>query len=139
MLRRMFITAGLVAAFGAGMFVEGRRVEAQAKNHIFEIRTYTAAEGKMPAVVKRFRDPEKKLFEKYNMPALLYSTAADPPLSQFIYILEHSSRESARKSWEGFLADPEFKAAAAASDVGGRAVIKVESIFVNPTDFSPTK
>ena len=57
----------------------------------------------------------------------------------FVYVLAHESRESARDSWKGFLADPEFRAAAQASDVGGHAVIKVESMFVNPTDFSPLK
>jgi hypothetical protein len=143
MVRRVGIVAGVVAAaFCAGLFVgESRGLQAQTKNRIFEVRTYTAADGKLDAVVKRFRDPEKALFEKYGMPAVFYSTAAEAPRSEntFVYMLAHESRESARKSWAGFIADPAFRAAAAESDKDGRAVIKVESIFVNPTDFSPLK
>jgi hypothetical protein len=132
----------LAGAFCLGVFAgQARGVEAQAKNRIFEIRTYTAADGKLDAVVRPFRDPEKALFEKYGMPAILYSTAAEPPLSQntFVNILAHESREPAKKSWAGFLGDPAFRAAVQESDRDSRSVIKVESIFVNPTDYSPLK
>jgi len=123
------------------MFVGERAMRAQAAKHIYEIRTYTAGDGKMPALLKRFKDYELPIFEKNGMHAVLYSVAAEPPLSEntFVYILEHASRESARKGWEGFLADPEFRKALDESNQGGRAVVKVESIFVNPTDFSPMK
>jgi hypothetical protein len=72
---------------------------------------------------------------------VLYSTVSEPAdrQNQFVYVLQHDSREAARASWQKFLADPEFRAAAQASDVGGRAVVKVESFFVTPTDFSPLK
>ncbi len=131
----------LVAVFGCGIAIGERRAAAQAKNHVFEIRTYTAGEGKLDALLKRFRDHELPIFEKNGMHAVLYSVAAEPPLSQntFVYILQHDSRESARQGWAAFLADPEFKKAVAESDAGGKAVVKVESIFVNPTDFSPLK
>jgi hypothetical protein len=113
---------------------------AQDAHHLFEVRIYTAGEGKLDAVVKRFRDPEVGLFEKYGMKAVFYSTVTEPAdRNQFVYVLQHDSREAARKSWAGFLADPAFRAAAQASDQGGRAVVKVESFFVTPTDFSPLK
>jgi len=132
----------IAAVFGVGLVVGHRTAaHAQAKSHIYEIRTYTAGEGKLPALLKRFRDHELPIFEKNGMHAILYSVAAEPPLSEntFVYILEHESRDSARKGWAGFLADPAFRAAVQESDAGGRAVVKVESIFVNPTDFSPLK
>lgn len=129
-------------AFAGGVALgQQHTLSAQAAAHIYEIRTYTAAEGKLPAVLKRFRDHELPIFERNGMHAVLYSVAAEPPLSQntFIYILEHASRESARTGWAGFAKDPEFAVARAESDQGGRAVVKVESVFVNPTDFSPMK
>ncbi|HVZ22150.1 MAG TPA: NIPSNAP family protein [Vicinamibacterales bacterium] len=150
MLRRIAIGAGLVGAFALGLFVgAGHRVQAapavaQAaadSHHVFEVRIYTAGPGKLDAVVKRFRDPEVGLFEKYGMKAIFYSTVSEPAerQNQFVYVLQHDSREAARKSWAGFLSDPAFRAAAQASDEGGRAVVKVESFFVTPTDFSPLK
>jgi hypothetical protein len=152
MLRRIAIGAGLVGAFALGLFVgAGHRVEAatavaraaaaQDSHHVFEVRIYTAGPGKLDAVVKRFRDPEVGLFEKYGMKAIFYSTVTEPAdrQNQFVYVLQHDSREAARKSWAGFMGDPAFRAAAQASDEGGRAVVKVESFFVTPTDFSPLK
>ena len=47
--------------------------------------------------------------------------------------------ESARRGWAGFLTEPDFRKAVAESDVGGKAVVKVDSVFVSPTDFSPLK
>ncbi len=72
---------------------------------------------------------------------MLYSTTFEPAerQNQFFYVLRHDSREAARQSWEKFRADPEFRAALQASDQGGKAVVKVESFFVNPTSFSPMK
>ncbi|MGB7218194.1 MAG: NIPSNAP family protein [Vicinamibacterales bacterium] len=143
MLRRIASGFTLVAVvFGLGIVVGQRAaVSAQAKNHIYEIRTYTAAEGKLPALLKRFRDYELPIFEKNGMHAILYSVAAEAPLSEntFVYILEHEGRDSARKGWAGFLADPAFRAAVQESDAGGRAVVKVDTVFVNPTDFSPLR
>jgi hypothetical protein len=128
--------------FVAGMAVGGHNaVRAQAPRHIFEIRTYTAAEGKLPALLKRFKDYELPLFEKHGMHAVLYSVAAEAPRSQntFVYILQHDSRESARAGWAGFVGEPDFKTAQQESDAGGKAVVHVDSIFVDPTDFSPLK
>jgi hypothetical protein len=142
------VGAGLIGAFAAGLFIgQDQGVHAQAPaqglnpNHVFEVRIYTAGEGKLDAVVKRFRDPEVRIFQESGMKAVLYSTVSEPAdrQNQFFYILEHNSREAARASWAKFMADPDFRAAAAASDVGGRAVVKVESFFVTPTDFSPLK
>jgi hypothetical protein len=68
------------------------------------------------------------------MRALFHSTIFEPAerQNQFVYVLQHDNRESARKSWAGFIANTEFRAAAQASDIGGRVVTKVESFFVNP-------
>jgi len=136
------IAIAMAATFAVGVWIgQTGSAQAQAKDHVFEFRIYTAADGKMDAVVKRFEHPEAKLFEKYGMPAVLYSTAFEPAerQNQFVYVLRHDSREAARQSWEKFRADPEFRAALQASDQGGKAVVKVESFFVNPTTFSPMK
>ena len=56
-----------------------------------------------------------------------------------IYILEHPSREEARKNWAAFSADPEWQKAKAESEVNGRIVAKAESVFMTATDFSAIK
>jgi hypothetical protein len=128
----------VITSFALGMYVANAKVDAQNKNRLWEIRTYTTAEGKLDSLVQRMGTEEKQFFEKHGMKNVLFSTAVDPPLSQntFVYIVSHESREAAKKSWEKVLGDPDFKAMLAKA---GRTTVKAESIFVNPTDYSPYK
>ena len=45
----------------------------------------------------------------------------------------------ADKSWKAFRDDPDWKKAKDASEKDGVLVQKVESVFMNPTDYSPIK
>ena len=109
--------------------------------HIYELRTYTAAEGKLDNVVARFRDHTVRIFERHHMKSVGYwlPTEGDKAGTTLIYILEHPSREEARKNWAEFSADPEWQKAKAESEVNGRIVAKAESVFMSPTDFSQIK
>ena len=49
------------------------------------------------------------------------------------------SREAREASWKAFQADPEWVKAKTASEVNGKLVEKVESVFLKPTDYSPIK
>jgi len=116
-------------------------VHAQANTHVFEIRTYTAAEGKLDALHARFRDHTMALFSKHDMTSVAYFAPQDAPLkaSTLIYILSHPSREAAAKNWQAFQNDPDWRQAKAASETQGALTTKIESLFVDPTDYSPTK
>ena len=131
MLRKTFLRA--LPALGTLL-----RARAQSRNRVFEIRTYTTLEGKLPDLLARFRNHTTRLFEKHGMTNIGYWVPQDPPLSQntLIYILAHTSREDAKKSFDAFRADPEWKKAQAESEKGGKIVAKVESVFMDPTDFS---
>jgi hypothetical protein len=143
MLRKYGIMAGLLAiAFGLGVSVgAGTRVEAQRSARVLEFRRYTANEGKLDALVKRMREGETKFFEKHGMKGVFYSVAAEAPESHntYVYVLAHESREAAKKSWDDFRNDPGWKEMRDRSELNGPLVGKVESMFVNPTDFSPIK
>src|SRR5690349_6226970 len=91
---------------------------AMAEDRVFEIRTYTTLEGKLPALIARFRDHTIKLFEKHGMTNIGYWVPQDAPRSQntLIYILAHSSRDAAKKSWDAFRADPDWQKAQKASE-----------------------
>jgi hypothetical protein len=108
------------------------------KQRIFEIRTYTTEPGKLPDLLKRFREHTTKLFEKHGMTNIGYWIPADEPRSSdtLIYMLAHSSRDAAKQSWEHFRSDPEWINVREASEAAGKIVSKVESVFANPTDFS---
>jgi hypothetical protein len=136
------ITAGaLMVVFGIGVWAGGVRANAQRTTRVLELRKYTANPGKLDALVQRMRDSETKLFEMHGMKGVFYSIAADAPESQntFIYVLSHESRDAAKKSWDDFRNDSSWKSLRETSEANGPLVGKVESIFVNPTDFSPTR
>jgi hypothetical protein len=109
--------------------------------HIYELRTYTAAEGKLDNVVARFRDHTVRIFERHHMKSVGYwlPSEGDKAGTTLIYILEHPNREEARKNWAEFGADPEWQKVKAESEVNGRIVAKAESVFMNATDFSAIK
>jgi hypothetical protein len=135
-------TTLFVAGFLLGSVWQAAGVaHAQNGTRIFELRTYTAPEGKLEALKARFRDHTIRIFNNHNMTSIGYWTPADAPNSQntLIYVLAHPSREEAKKNWAAFQADPEWKKVAAESQVDGPIVTKVESVFMNPTDFSPLK
>ena len=135
---------GLVAvAFGAGFLVRDLvpAVEAQTGPRVYELRTYTANEGKLDALHARFRDHTLRLFEKHGMENVAYFAPSDDPLAgnTLVYLLAHDSREAAAASWAAFGADPEWIAARDASQVGGTLVAGIESVYMTATDYSPMR
>ena len=112
-----------------------------AENRVFELRTYTCNEGKLDALKTRFRDHTIRIFKRHGMESIGYWVPEDPEKSKttLIYIIAHSSREQATKNWNDFRNDPEWKKVAADSEANGKIVQKIESVFMDPTDFSQLK
>jgi hypothetical protein len=142
MLTKNGLTVGLVAlALGAGFLAgRGTQVAAQGGNRVFEFRTYTTEnKAGLDALVARMRAGEARLFEKEGMKGIGYFVATDAPRSEntYIYVLAHQSQDAAKASWDKFRADPEWLKLRETSAPTGP--IKVESVFVAPTDFSPLK
>ncbi len=115
------------------------RSEAQAPNHVYELRMYHANPGKLDALNQRFRDNTIRIFNKHNMKSVGYWTPQDNKDNLLIYILEHPSREAATKDWAAFNADPEWVKVKAASEVNGKLVDHVDDTYMNPTDYSMLK
>jgi NIPSNAP protein len=132
-------------AFAAGVAMHALMTPAAivhaAGNRVFEIRTYTTPPGKLEALKTRFRDHTIKVFNKYDMKSVGYWVPQDAPLKEntLIYVLSHESREAAAKSWAAFRVDPDWVKAKAESEKDGPITSKVESVFADPTDFSPLK
>jgi hypothetical protein len=113
---------------------------AMAQNQVYELRTYTCYEGKLEALKARFRDHTIDIFNRHNMHSVGYWVPEDErSKTTLIYILAHPSLEAAKKNWVEFRADPEWKKVSADSEANGKIVLKVESVFMDPTDFSKLK
>ena len=121
----------LVACFG----LLGSLAVAQpaADTTVYELRTYTATPGNLDKLLARFRDHTLRIFEKHGMKNIGYSVPtdkADGAGEKLVYLIAHTSREAAKQSWKNFSADPEWKDVSAKSQVGGKIVAKVESVFL---------
>ena len=136
-MKLQLLAAGvlLLAGFGIG------RASQQTPSHVYELRVYSAAEGKLDALNARFRDHTRRIFDRHNMKSVGYWTVMEgaTPTNTLIYILEHPSRDEARKNWAAFSADPEWQKVKAESEANGRLVTHVDSTFMSPTDYSAIK
>lgn len=137
----LYSAALLLVGFVAGTLTNRAVVQAQTAGRVFELRTYTTPEGKLSDLHKRFRDHTMRIFQKHGMTNIGYWQPQDEPRASntLIYILSHPSREAAAANWKAFGADPEWKKVSAESQVNGRILEKVESVFMNATDYSPIK
>lgn len=109
---------------------------AEKDTRCYEMRVYYAAPGKLDALNARFRNHTCKLFEKHGMVNIGYWMPVNNVDNKLVYILAYPSREAREVSWKAFMADPDWKAAHAASEKEGKLVAKAESIFLAATDFS---
>jgi hypothetical protein len=112
-----------------------------ADTRVFEMRTYYAHPGKMKDLHARFRDHTCKLFEKHGITLIGFWSPIDPKQAEekMVYILAYPSKEAAEKSWKAFREDPDWQKAKAASEKNGPLVKSVESVYLNPTDYSKIK
>ena len=129
MKSRILLAVSLLSILcGAALLLQpGSKVSADEglKARVFEMRTYTTAEGRLDVLHKRFREHTNYLFVKHGMTLIGYWTPTDKP-ETLVYILAYPSMEARKKSW-------------ADSKKDGPVVTKVEAQFFNPTDYSPIR
>jgi hypothetical protein len=138
---RIVVAAALVSIGYMAGRLQGPEsvVQAAQSNRVFELRTYTTNEGKLPALHTRFRDHTIGFFNKYNMTSIGYWTPQDTP-NVLVYMIAHPSRDAAKANWAKFSADPDWVKVRNDSQVNGTILAKPpESVFLDPTDYSQIK
>jgi hypothetical protein len=113
---------------------------------VFELRTYKCESGRLSALHERFRNHTITLFSKHGMTHIGYWTPMDKKDGDddtLVYLLAHKNREAAAASFKAFRDDPDWVAARKASEekAGGSLTVPngVQSVFMTPTDYSPTR
>jgi hypothetical protein len=129
MLRKVILLFGLLASSATFSIAEDTRV--------YELRIYTAAEGKLDALHARFRDYTCKSFEKHGMTNVGYWAPIDNAERKLYYILSYPNKEAKDKSWKAFIEDKDRQTFFAGTEKNGRLVDKIESIILTATDYSP--
>jgi hypothetical protein len=135
------VMLGLVVMAWAGYAVCDAQGGKKVETRVFEMRTYYAHPGRMKALHARFRDHTCKLFEKHGMTLIGFWSPIDEKQAEqkMVYILAYPSKAAADKSWAAFRKDPDWIKARDASEKDGPIVAKVESVYLNPTDYSAIK
>ena len=128
--RFLFSFVGLI------VFSLGAVAKAEVDDRVFELRTYYANEGKLDLLLARFRDHTIALFEKHGMENIGYWVPQENSENKLVYVLAFPNREASSRSWEAFIADPEWKAAYQASIVDGQLVDRIERKFMTMTVYS---
>ncbi|GAA4403270.1 hypothetical protein GCM10023187_19200 [Nibrella viscosa] len=109
-------------------------------DRVFELRTYSAAPGKLPDLLSRFRNHTIDLFKKHGMKNIGYWLTEKPDetgQSKLVYILAHPSEAAGKKAFDEFRNDPKWVKAKAESEKNGPLTNKVESVYMKATDYSP--
>jgi hypothetical protein len=131
-------------SFAAGFLIAARLAQVKQvkadSDRVFELRIYHAVPGKLPELESRFRETTSKLLAKHDLKVVGFWVPNDAPAwdNTFIFMVVHASREEAKKNWDAMRADPEFQDLLK-SEQTSKTVEKIDSTYMRPTDFSPTK
>lgn len=131
------------AASLAALETDARAADA-APGTVYEMRIYYPNPGKMDALHARFRDHTNALLTKHGAKLIghwVTQPDAKKPDDQpkLVWIAAYPSLEAREKTWKAFVADPDWIKAKADSEKDGPLVAKADSIYMNPTDYSPAK
>lgn len=102
---------------------------------LYELRIYTAAEGKMEALHSRFRDHTVGLFKKHGMVNIGYFSPLDAADNRLFYILGYKDKAARDASWRAFATDPAWTAVYQASQANGSLTSKIENVFMTPAEY----
>jgi hypothetical protein len=145
MLRTCTLSLLAILAVSALAFAAGQNTSEKSSSsdqRVFELRTYYTNAGKLNDLHKRFRDHTSRIFKKHGIEIVGFWTPQDDKDGKgdkLVYLIAFPSREAASKSWEEFKNDPEWKKVYAESHKDGVLVKKVDSVYLDPTDYSPIK
>lgn len=105
---------------------------------IYEERRYTIAPGKMPAMLRRFRDHTLRIFEKHGMRLVgFWTPAIGPSANEVSYLLAFEDLAARQAAWTAMGGDQEWIAIRAELEKDGPLVVDIANRILEPTPFSP--
>jgi hypothetical protein len=104
---------------------------------LYEVREYTAVPGKLPALIRRFKDHTLGLFEKHGMDVVFMTLTefGDDSINELVYVMRWESYEEMHEQWVTFAAKPEWQAIKRESEVDGPLVACVRRRLLNTAAF----
>ena len=107
---------------------------------IYELRTYTTVQGRLPALNKRFAEVTMGLFERHGFTVVgFWTNAIGGASNELIYMLGFDDLADYERKWAAFIADPEMRQKFAESEKDGPIVAHITTRMLRPTAYSPLK
>jgi hypothetical protein len=81
-----------------------------------------------------------QLFSEHGIEVVGFWSAHDPDdatTGTLVYVCTYPSRAAADAAWKSFVDNPEWQRAKSESETDGSLTSSVESLYMDPTDFSP--
>ena len=104
---------------------------------IYELRTYDAMPGKLPALHDRFANTTVRLFEKHGIRVVGFWTEDVGTSNTLVYMLAFDDMAQRDRAWTAFRADDERARAFAETEREGPLVVRVTNRILKPTAYSP--
>jgi hypothetical protein len=114
----------------------------KSSGRLLELRTYYANPGKLEDIHKRFRDHTMRIFAKHGMTVVGFWGPVykkDGSEDRLVYMLSFKDRAERDAKWKEFGSDPEWQKVSKESEVNGKLLEKVDSVFLYDTDYAPVK
>jgi hypothetical protein len=105
---------------------------------LIELREYVAVTGRYAAMVERFQTHAVPLFARYDigLVPLGGTTLGENSFNEFIYALRFEDAGDMERKWAAFLADPEWVAAATASETDGPLIRTLKRRLLDPGELA---
>jgi CHAD domain-containing protein len=104
---------------------------------IYELREYTSAPGRMPALVRRFREHTLPTLKKHGIECVFITRTeiGENTTNELQYVLRFESYEQMAKQWESLLTDPAWLAVRKETEADGPLIAKVSRRILSPSEF----
>ena len=106
---------------------------AESTHMIEELRYYVATPGKLDALVKRFQNQTKPLFDRHKIAVTAFWTVREPADTLY-YICRFDDETAMKSAWKAFLADPDWAAVREATERDGPIVASLKSMVLDRVD-----
>jgi len=108
---------------------------AGADPHLYELRIYAIAPGRLPDMARRFRDDIRTLFPRHGIRIIGSWTAlAGPQMPTFVYLMRWSGLEERSSAFASFVADPDWQSARTRTNGPSELVEHYEIQFLRALD-----
>jgi hypothetical protein len=105
---------------------------------VHELRIYHCAQGRLPALHRRFEESTLALWQRHGIEAVgFWTTEVGESNHALTFMIRWASLADREAKWAAFNADPAWLAAREKFESEGPIVARIENQLLKPTRYSP--